>query len=146
MVKKYVIELTEEERQELTELTGRNKGNRAKIVNAFVLLKADRGGDNWKDEDIAKAFNVSISKVERTRQRFVEEGIEAALSRKPVDRSHRRKITGEEEAHLIALTCSAPPAGRRRWTLRLLADKMVELEHIDSVSYRTIGRALKKTN
>lgn len=146
MAKKYVIELTEEERQVLKELTSKNKGNRTKIINAFVLLKADRSGENWKDEEIAQAFNVSVRKIERTRQRFVEEGFEAALNRKPVDRSYRRKITGEEEAHLIALCCSKAPEGRTRWTLHLLADKMVELEYIDSVSYRTIGRALKKTS
>lgn len=146
MAKKYVVSLTDEECAELKALTGKNKGSRARIINAFVLLKADRGGESWKDEDIAKAFNVSVRKIERLRQRFVEEGFEAALGRKPVDRSHRRKITGEEEAHLIALCCSKAPEGRVRWTLQLLADKMVELNYIDSVSHQTIGRALKKTN
>ena len=146
MAKKYVVTLTDEERVALKALTGKNKGNRAKIINAFVLLKADRGGENWKDEEIAKAFNVSVRKIERTRQRFVEDGFEAALTRKPVDRSHRRKIQGEEEAHLIALCCSEVPEGHVRWSLRLLADKMVELAYVESISYRTVGRALKKMN
>lgn len=146
MAKKYVVTLTNEERAELKALTGKNKGNRAKIINAFVLLKADREGENWKDEDIAKAFNVSIRKIERTRKRFVEDGFEAALTRKPVERSQRRKIQGEEEAHLIALCCSQVPEGHVRWTLRLLADKLVELAYVESISYRTVGRALKKMN
>ncbi len=146
MAKKYVVTLTDEERTELKVLTSRNKGNRARIINAFVLLKADRGGENWKDEEIGKAFNISVDKIERTRKRFVEEGFEAALTRKAVDRSHRRKIQGEEEARLITLCCSETPAGQARWTLRLLADKLVELEYLDSISYRTVGRVLKKTN
>ena len=146
MGKKYVVTLTDEERTELKALTGKNKGNRAKIMNAFVLLKADHGGENWKDEDIARAFNVSVRKIERTRQRFVEDGFEAALTRKPVDRSHRRKIQGEEEAHLIAFCCSEAPDGHVRWTLRLLADKLVELAYVESISYGTVGRALKKMN
>lgn len=146
MSKKYVVDLTEAEREELKELTGKNKGNRAKIINAFVLLKADRGGDHWKDAQISAAFTVSIRKIERLRQRFVEEGFEAALSRKSVDRSHRRKIQGEEEARLIALCCSPAPEGRTRWTLRLLADKLVELELVESVCPETVRQTLKKMN
>ena len=146
MGKKYHVDLSSEEREMLLEMTSRNKVNRAKLVNAFVLLKADRGGEGWKDEDISAAYNVSLRKIERTRQRFVEEGFEAALSRKPVDRSYRRKITGKEEAHLIALSCSEPPAGQARWTMRLLADKMVELNIVDSVCPETVRKALKKTS
>ena len=146
MTKKYVVDLTEAEREELNELTGKNKGNRARIINAFVLLKADRGGDNWKDAQISEAFNVSVRKIERIRQRFVEEGFEAALSRKPVDRSHRRKIQGEEEARLITLCCSSAPEGKARWTLRLLADKLVELELVESVCPETVRQTLKKMN
>jgi|SRR5205085_6584799 len=144
MTKKYVVDLTEAEREELNELTGKNKGNRAKIINAFVLLKADRGGSNWKDAQISAAFNVSVRKIERIRQRFVEEGFEAALSRKSVDRSHRRKIQGEEEARLITLCCSSAPEGKARWTLRLLADKLVELELVESVCPETVRQTLKK--
>lgn len=144
MAKKYVIDLTDEEREELTELISRNRANRAKIINAFVLLKADCGGDNWKDEAIAKAFNVSVRKIERTRQRFVEEGLEAALNRKPRLRSRAPRIHGEEEAHLVALSCSTPPEGRKRWTVQLLADKMVEQHYIGAVSASTVWRALKK--
>lgn len=146
MSKKYVVDLTEAEREELNELTGKNKGNRAKIINAFVLLKADRGGDHWKDTQISAAFNVSVRKIERIRQRFVEEGLEAALSRKSVDRSHCRKIQGEEEARLITLCCSSAPEGKTRWTLRLLADKLVELELVESVCPETIRQTLKKMN
>lgn len=146
MTKKYVVDLTEAEREELNELTGKNKGNRAKIINAFVLLKADRGGDNWKDAQISAAFNVSVRKIERIRQRFVKEGFEAALSRKSVDRSHRRKIQGEEEARLITLCCSSAPEGKARWTLRLLADKLVELELVESVCPETVRQTLKKMN
>lgn len=147
MAKKYVIDLTEEEQEVLRQITSKNtKANRAKMIKAFILLKADRNGGNWTDEAIADAYNISVDKVERTRKRFVEEGFQAALTRKSVDRSYRRKIQGEEEAHLIALCCSQAPKGRVRWTLKLLADKMVELHYIDSVSYRTVGRALKKTN
>jgi transposase len=146
MTKKYVVDLTEAEREELNELTGKNKGNRAKIINAFVLLKADRGGDNWKDAQISAAFNVSVRKIERIRQRFVEEGFEAGLSRKSVDRSHRRKIQGEEEARLITLCCSSAPEGKARWTLRLLADKLVELELVESVCPETVRQTLKKMN
>ena len=144
MTNKYVVVLTEAEREELNELTGKNKGNRAKIINAFVLLKADRGGSNWKDAQISAAFNVSVRKIERIRQRFVEEGFEAALSRKSVDRSHRRKIQGEEEARLITLCCSSAPEGKARWTLRLLADKLVELELVESVCPETVRQTLKK--
>jgi transposase len=130
MAKKYVVDLTEEEREILTQITTKNsKANRFKMINAFVLLKADHKGDHWNDEKIAESFNLSVRKVERTRQRFGEEGFEAALNRKAVDRSYRRKIQGEEEAHLVALCCSQAPEGRVRWTLQLLADKMVELNY-----------------
>lgn len=148
MAIKHVVILTLEECSLLEEMTRKNKVNRAKLINAFILLKADEGenGEKWKDEDISKAYNVSIRTVERLRKRFVEEGFELALNRKKSSRPRVRKIQGEEEAKLITLCCSQAPTGHARWTLRLLADKMVELEYIDSVSYRTIGRTLKKTN
>jgi len=144
MAKKYVINLTDEERQELTALTSKNKANRAKIINAFILLKADRGGENLKDEEIAKVFNLSIRKIERTRQRFVEEGFDTSLNRRPRLHNKPFRIQGEEEAHLVALSCSKPPKGRKRWTIQLLTDKMVEQHYIETVSQSTIWRALKK--
>src|SRR2546422_6882957 len=114
-------------------------------MNAYILLKADRSC-GWTNADIASAYEVSTKKVEQLKKRFVEEGFEAALSRKPVTNVHRRKITGDDEAHLIALCCSQAPEGHERWTLRMLADKMVELDIGESVSQETIRRTLKKTN
>jgi transposase len=143
MVKKYVVTLTEEERKELEGLVSSNRTARNKVVKAYVLLKA---AENWRDEDIVSSYGLSLRTVERIRERFVEEGMEAALNRRPTSRVYRRKIEGEEEAHLIAIACSSAPAGHSRWTLQLLADKLVELAIVDSVSADTVGRALKKTS
>ena len=115
------------------------------MVNAYILLKADRGC-GWTNEAIASAYEVSTTKVEQLKKHFVAEGFEAALYRKPGTNAHRRKITGDEEAHLIALYCGQAPEGHERWTLRMLADKMVELAIVDSVSHETIRRTLKKMN
>ncbi len=124
------------------------QGSKEKLNRARILLKADRGeeGENWTDEQISEAFYVSVATVERTRKTLVEEGLEEALERKTHKNRKKRIIQGDEEAHLIALACSNPPEGRCKWTLRLLADKMVELEYVDTVSHETIRRALKKTN
>lgn len=135
--------MTESERDELQELISKNKANRNTIVNAFVLLKSDKAC-GWCNKDIANAYNVSTNKVEQTKKRFVEKGYEAALYRKPVTNIHRRKITGEEEAHLIAFSCSEAPEGHATWTLRLLADKMVECHIVDSLSHETVRQTLKK--
>ena len=108
-------------------------------MNAYILRKADRSC-GWTNADIASASDVSTKKVEQLKKRFVEEGFEAALYRKPVTNAHRRKITGDEAAHLIALCCSQAPEGQERWTLRMLADKMVALHVIASVSHETIRR------
>ena len=124
MAVRYIVELTDEEREQLKEIISKNKASRHTIVNAYILLKADVVC-GWMYEDIANAYNVSTKKVEFVRKRFVEEGLATALSRKPVTNTHRRKITGEEEAHLIALCCSQAPEGHERWTLRLLADQAV---------------------
>src|SRR5215468_6995959 len=112
-------------------------------MNAYILLKADRSC-GWTNADMAAAYAVSTQKVEQLKKRFVVEGFDAALSRKPVTNAHRRKITGEEEAHWIALCCSQAPEGHERWTLRMLADKMVELDIVDSLSHETVRRTLKK--
>ncbi len=145
MAIRYIVELTDEERQQLKEIISKNKANRNTIVNAYILLRSDVSC-GWTYQEIATAYDVSLPKVERVRKRFVEEGLEAALSRKPVTNVHRRKITGEEEAHLIALCCSQVPEGHNTWTLRMLADKMVALDIVESVSHETIRRTLKKTN
>ena len=145
MAVRYIVELTDEERHQLTEIISKNKANRHTIVNAYILLRSDVTC-GWLYEEIATAYDVSIPKVERVRKRFVEEGFEAALSRKSVTNVHRRKITGEEEAHLIALCCSKAPEGHDTWTLRLLAEHMVALDIVESVSHETIRRTLKKTN
>jgi transposase len=145
MAIRYAVDLTDTERAALREIISKNKAKRSTIINAYVLLKADRSC-GWTNADIASAYEVSTKKVEQLKKRFVEEGFAAALYRKPVTNAHRRKITGDEEAHLIALYCSQAPEGHERWTLRMLADKMVELDMIASVSHETIRRTLKKMN
>ena len=145
MAIRYAVDLTDTERGVVQEILSKNKAKRSTIINAYILLKADRTC-GWTNADIALAYEVSTKKVEQLKKRFVEEGFEAALYRKPVTNVHRRKITGDEEAHLIALYCSQAPEGHERWTLRLLADTMVELDIVDSVSHETIRRTLKKTN
>jgi predicted hydrolase (HD superfamily) len=145
MAIRYAVDLTDTERTELREIISKNKAKRSTIINAYILLKADRTC-GWTNADIALAYEVSTKKVEQLKKRFVEEGFEAALYRKPVTNAHRRKITGDEEAHLIALYCSQAPEGHERWTLRMLADKMVELDIVDAVSHETIRRTLKKMN
>lgn len=146
MAKRYVVTLSLEERRELETITASGKSSRNKVVKAFILLKADEGeyGEGWTDKRIAEAYNVSISNVEQTRERLVEGGLEAALNRKPTSRVYRRKIEGEEEAHLIALVCGNPPEGRSHWTMQLLADTMVEMNLVESVSDETVRQTLKK--
>jgi transposase len=143
MAIRYAVDLIDSERAALRELISKNKAKRSTIIHAYILLKADRTC-GWTNADIASAYEVSTKKVEQLKQRFVEEGFDAALYRKPVTNAHRRKITGDAEAHLIALGCSQAPEGHERWTLRMLADKMVALDIVDSVSHETIRRTLKK--
>jgi len=145
MAIRYAVDLTDTERAALREIISKNKAKRSTIVNAYILRKADRTC-SWTNADIAAAYEVSTKKVEQLKKRFVEEGFEVALYRKPVTNAHRRKITGDEEAHLIALYCSQAPEGHERWTLRMLADKMVALDIVDAVSHATVRRTLKKTN
>jgi transposase len=147
-MKKYLVTLTGEERRSLHGLTTAGKASALRQTHARILLKADQGsgGPAWPDERIAEALEVGLATVARVRQRFVEEGLEAALRRKP-QRSHRpRKLDGRGEARLIALACAAPPEGRKEWTMRLLADRLVELEVVESISDETVRRVLKKTN
>jgi transposase len=145
-MKKYIVKLTEKEREEFEQMISTGKHAARTLTHARILLKADEsaGGAHWKDEQIGEAIGVSPSTVGRVRQQFVEEGRDAALSRRKGSGRRDLKIDGECEAHLVALTCSAAPEGQARWTLRLLADKMVELEYLESLSYETVRRTLKK--
>ena len=147
--KRYLVTLTAEERRDLGKLVSAGRRSARTLARARVLLKADQaeGGPAWDDARIAEALGCGRRTVERVRQRFVERGLAAALAHKPQDRpSRERKFDGATEARLIALACSEPPAGRARWTLKLLADRLVELEVFDSVSDETVRRVLKKTN
>jgi transposase len=147
MNKKYRVTLTPGEREELGGLLARGQADVRRLKHAQILLKADQaeGGPAWPDGRIAEALNAGITTVERVRQRFVEEGLASALSPyRGGKRIYERKLDGEQEAHLVALACSKPPEGRGRWTLRLLARRMVELADVDSVSYETVRQMLKK--
>ena len=147
--KRYLVTLTAEERRDLGKLVSAGRRSARTLARARVLLKADQaeGGPAWDDARIAEALGCGRRTAERVRQRFVERGLAAALAHKPQDRpSRERKFDGATEARLIALACSEPPAGRARWTLKLLADRLVELEVFDSVSDETVRRVLKKTN
>jgi transposase len=148
MKKKYIVTLTEEERRRLQEMLSRGKAATRKLTHARILLKADAADDgpDWNDEAIAEGLEVGRATVERVRKEFVEEGLEAALERRKPRRLYLRKLDGDGEAHLVALACQKPPEGRRRWTLQLLADRMVQLEYVDQISYQTVRRTLKKTN
>ena len=147
MKKKYVVTLTDEERRSLRALVSSGKGAARKLTHARILLKADAsaGGPDWTDAAISEGVEVGTATVERVRQRFVEDGLEAALVPSKPDRIYERKLDGDGEAHLIALACSESPEGRSRWTLELLADRMVALGHVESLSYQTVRRVLKKT-
>jgi len=149
MSKKYIVTLTTDERKHLEGLVSSGKRSALTITRARILLKADQaeGGPAWDDARIADALDCGQRTIERVRQRFVEHGLERALGRKPQDRPSRlRKFDGAAEARLIALACSQPPTGRARWTMKLLADKLVELEVFASVSDETVRRVLKKTS
>jgi transposase len=144
----YVVTLDAEERSYLQEIVSKGKASAHKRLHAQILLKADGGpqGPGWKDQQIIEAFEVNHNTVERVRQRFVEEGVEAALNRKKRAVKKLPKIDGEAEARLIAEACGDPPPGFSRWTLRLLAGRLVELELVESVSHETVRKALKKTS
>jgi hypothetical protein len=147
-VKKYVVRLSAEERQTLETLIGKGKRPAAQVLKARILLKADasEAGEGWSDGRIVKALDTSLSTVARTRQRLVEEGFDAVLTRHHSPNSARRRIfDGAAEARLIALTRSPAPKGRARWTLQLLEEKVVELKIVERASDNTIGRTLKKT-
>jgi transposase len=146
--KRYVVRLTDDERENLEALVRRGRAHARKLLYARILLKADasEGGSAWTDERIAEALETSTATVARERRRFCEQGLEVALMPRKPGRPRRRVLDGRAEAHLVALACSEPPEGRESWTLRLLADRMVELGHAESVSHETVRRTLKKTS
>jgi transposase len=147
-MKKDRVTLAADERGQLRALLARGKAAVRKLKHAQILLKADEADDGpgWDDERIAEALEVGTATVERVRRRFVEEGLASALSPyRGGKRIYTRKLDGEQEAHLIALACSTPPETHGRWTLRLLAQRMVELRYVDAVSYETVRQTLKKT-
>lgn len=148
MANRYKVTLTRAEREQLTELARSGKSTAAKFIYARALLLCDGGelGDAWKVADVAEALGVSTRTVEHLKQRFVEEGLSAALARKPHRKPKAAVFDGEFDARLTALACSQAPSGYQRWTVRLLADKLVELKIADSVSAMTVQRSLKKTN
>jgi transposase len=143
---KFVVRLNDAERQSLQDLLAGKRVAADKILRARILLKADVDGPGWSDPEIAEAFNVGVSTVHRLRQRLVEEGLDAALVRRPSTQQRTKKIDGATEAHLIAIACGSPPEGRAGWTLQLLADKLVELQLVDSISGETVRKTLKKTS
>ena len=137
---------TNEEQKELKELVNKGKNPAYKVNHARILLLADtnQSGGGWKDQDIGEALKISVATIERVRQRLVEQGMTAALNRKQQQNRKQRRLDGEKEAHLIALTCSSAPEGQGRWTMKLLAEKMVELGHVESISPETVRQTLKK--
>lgn len=147
MQKKYIVRLTAEERAELEAMVTKGKAAAYKIKHANILLAADVNGLAWPDQQIAEAYSCHVGTVENVRRRLVLEGLAAALERKKqAQPSHPPKLDGKGEARLIALACSQPPEGRDRWTLKLLAERLVGLEVVDTISDQTVRRTLKKTN
>jgi len=146
----YKVTLTKDERLSLLSMTKKGKHSSRKVVHALILLNADEGEHAEEpkrtNRAIAEFLQVGEGMVERVKKRFVEESLESALEDKPSEREYKRKIDGDQEAHIIALSCSEAPEGFSRWSLRMLADKAVELEYIESISHETVRRLLKKTN
>lgn len=148
MQKKYPVVLDDTQRAELQQVIAAGRAPARHLAHARILLKADQSSDGpaWVDDAIADALEISQSTVSRVRKQFVEQGLAAALNRRMPRRPYTRKLDGAQEAHLIAVACTPPPAGQARWSLRLLADKLVELEVVEAVSYQTVRRVLKKTS
>ena len=147
-MKKYIVTLAEDEREALGELTSKGKRKSQKILAALILLGCDEGKFQTKrstNEEIARVLNTSMRKIDRVKKRFVEEGLEVALNGRKGSRIYAKKADGDFEAHLIALSCSEPPEGFARWSLRLLADKVAKLDYIGGISHEVVRRVLKKT-
>lgn len=148
-MKKYIVTLNEDEREVLSLLVSKGKHKSQKILNALILLGCDEGEYQIKrstNEEMARVLNISMKKIDRVKKRFVEDGLEVALIGKKGNRIYTKKADGDFEAHLVALSYSEPPKGFARWSLRLLADKVVELDYIDTISHETVRRVLKKRN
>jgi len=147
-VKKYIVTLVQDEREALGELTSKGKHKSQQIIDALILLACDEGGfqtTRSTNEEIARVLHTSMRKIDRVKKRFIEEGLDVALNRRKGSRIYTKKADGDFEAHLVALSCSEPPEGFARWSLRLLADKVVELNYIGSISHEAVRRVLKKT-
>jgi len=146
----YKVTLIEQEIEELKKITQKGKHSSQKVINALILLNCNKTScpieNKPTSQEIAKTLNISVRKVERVKKRFIDEGLEAALNGKTSDRVYEKKIDGDAEAHLIAMSCSEPPEGFSRWTLRLLSGEMVRLEYVESISHETVRQVLKKTN
>ena len=148
-MKKYKVTLTQEERGELEAISNKGRHASQKVLNALILLACDEGQyqpERSINGTIARVLRVSMKKIDRVKKKFVEDGLDAVLEGKPSTRVYSRKADGDVEAHLIALSCSPAPEGYQRWTLRLLADKAVELNYVESISHETVRRVLKKTS
>ncbi len=147
MRKQHVVVLSEEERARLHTMIGQGAAPARALTHARILLKANQGeaGPGWTDRAIAVALEVHHTTVARVRQQYATGGLEAAVDRKPPDRQYRRKLDGQQEARLVALACSAPPTGHKRWTLRLLGERLVALEVVETISYETVRQALQQT-
>ena len=144
---RYTVILTEDERKSLLELASKGKHSSQQILNALILLNCDKSECNVNhstNEEISRVLNISMKKIDRVKKRFVEEGLEVALNGKESDRIYTKKVDGDAEAHLVALSCSQPPEGFARWSLRLLADKAVELGYFEDISHETVRCTLKK--
>jgi len=145
---KYIVTLTEPERKSLCDIVQRGSHKSRKVLNALILLNCDQGAfqdRRNKNEDVASVLKIGMRKIDRIKKQFVQEGMDVALNGRKSQQVYKKKIDGEIEAHLLALSCGKPPEGHARWSLRLLADKAVELHYIDSISYETVRRTLKKT-
>ena len=146
-MKKYIVTLTVDERKKLTEIASKGKHKSQKVINSLILLGCDEGKFQNKrspNKEIARVLKISMKKIDRVKKKFVEEGFDIALEGKKSSRIYKKMVDGDFEAHLVALSCSEPPQGFARWSLRLLADKAVELEYIDNISHETVRRVLKK--
>jgi hypothetical protein len=148
-MEKYIVTLEPEEREQLEALVSKGKHAAQKVLTALVLLNCDTSKQRERrrsSEELAEVLQISARKIDRVKRCFVEEGLEAVFNRQPSHRVYEHIVDGDAEAHLIALSCSEPPKGRARWSLRLLAEKAVELQYVETISHETVRRVLKKTN
>lgn len=147
-MKRYKVTLTKDEREQLNDIISKGRHSAQLYRTAYILLNCDEGkwSDKLRNEQVSKVLQVSMRMIDRVKQRFMEEGFETCLQRKALSKTKEKKVDGDMEAHLIALSCSKPPKGYGRWSLRMLADKMVELNYAENISHETVRRVLKKTN